>query len=67
MYGRRVHEAVLASGAKESGATVHFVEEEFDRGAVIAQERLRIESGDTPDTLAARFWKRSIDCCREWF
>ena len=54
MYGRRVHEAVLASGAKESGATVHFVEEEFDRGAIIAQEKVRIESGDTPDTLAAR-------------
>jgi formyltetrahydrofolate-dependent phosphoribosylglycinamide formyltransferase len=54
MYGRRVHEAVLASGAKESGATVHFVDEEFDRGAIIAQEKVRIESGDTPDTLAAR-------------
>jgi phosphoribosylglycinamide formyltransferase 1 len=54
MYGRRVHEAVLASGAKESGATVHFVDEEFDRGAVIAQEKVRIEPGDTPDTLAAR-------------
>ena len=54
MYGRRVHEAVLASGAKESGATVHFVDEEFDRGAIIAQEKVRIEAGDTPDTLAAR-------------
>ena len=54
MYGRRVHEAVLASGAKESGATVHFVDEEFDRGEIIDQERVRIEPGDTPDTLAAR-------------
>ena len=54
MYGRRVHEVVLASGAKESGATVHFVDEEFDRGAIIAQEKVRIEAGDTPDTLAAR-------------
>ncbi len=54
MYGRRVHEAVLASGAKESGATVHFVDEEFDRGAIIAQEKVPIEAGDTPDTLAAR-------------
>jgi len=54
MYGQRVHEAVLASGAKESGATVHFVDEEFDRGAIIAQERVPIEAGDTPDTLAAR-------------
>jgi phosphoribosylglycinamide formyltransferase-1 len=54
MYGRRVHEAVLASGAKESGATVHLVDEEFDRGKIIAQERVRIEAGDTPDSLAAR-------------
>ena len=54
MYGRRVHEAVLASGAKESGATVHFVDEEFDRGAVIAQERVPVQHGDTAETLAAR-------------
>jgi len=54
MYGRRVHAAVLASGAKESGATVHFADEAFDRGAIIAQERVRVEPGDTPDSLAAR-------------
>jgi folate-dependent phosphoribosylglycinamide formyltransferase PurN len=54
MYGRRVHEAVLASGAKESGVTVHFVDEEFDRGAVIAQERVPVQQGDTAETLAAR-------------
>ena len=54
MYGHHVHEAVLASGAKESGATVHFVDDAFDRGAIIAQERVRVEPGDTPDTLAAR-------------
>ena len=54
MYGRRVHAAVLASGAKESGATVHFADEEFDRGAIIAQEKVHVEPGDTPETLAAR-------------
>ena len=54
MYGHRVHEAVLASGAKESGPTVHFVDEEFDRGAIIAQERVPVKAGDTPETLAAR-------------
>ena len=54
MYGRRVHEAVLASGAKESGATVHLVDEEFDRGEIIGQEKVRVEPGDTPDALAAR-------------
>jgi formyltetrahydrofolate-dependent phosphoribosylglycinamide formyltransferase len=54
MYGRRVHEAVLASGAQESGATVHFVDEEFDRGAIVAQERVPVKPGDTPEMLAAR-------------
>jgi formyltetrahydrofolate-dependent phosphoribosylglycinamide formyltransferase len=54
MYGLRVHEAVLASGARESGATVHYVDEAFDRGDIIAQEKVRIEPRDTPETLAAR-------------
>ncbi len=54
MYGRRVHEAVLASGVKESGATVHYVDEEFDKGPIIAQARVPVEAGDTPETLAAR-------------
>jgi phosphoribosylglycinamide formyltransferase-1 len=54
MYGRRVHEAVLESGATESGATVHFVDEEYDRGAVLAQRRVPVEPGDTPESLAAR-------------
>jgi phosphoribosylglycinamide formyltransferase 1 len=54
MYGQRVHEAVLASGARESGATVHFVDEEFDRGQIIAQEKVPVERGDTPEVLAAR-------------
>jgi formyltetrahydrofolate-dependent phosphoribosylglycinamide formyltransferase len=54
MYGRRVHEAVLASGAKESGVTVHFVDDAFDRGEIIAQERVPVRPNDTPETLAAR-------------
>ena len=54
MYGHHVHEAVLASGAQQSGATVHFVDEAFDRGDIIAQERVPILDGDTPDRLAAR-------------
>jgi formyltetrahydrofolate-dependent phosphoribosylglycinamide formyltransferase len=54
MYGRRVHEAVLASGADVSGATVHVVDEEYDRGAILAQARVPVLPGDTPDTLAAR-------------
>ena len=54
MYGHHVHAAVLASGARESGATVHFVDEAFDRGDIIAQEKVRVEPADTPETLAAR-------------
>jgi formyltetrahydrofolate-dependent phosphoribosylglycinamide formyltransferase len=54
MYGRRVHEAVLASGARESGATVHLVDEVYDRGAILGQARVPVLPGDTPDTLAAR-------------
>jgi phosphoribosylglycinamide formyltransferase-1 len=54
MYGRRVHEAVLQSGASHSGATVHLVDEEYDHGAILAQARVPVLPGDTPDTLAAR-------------
>jgi phosphoribosylglycinamide formyltransferase-1 len=54
MYGRRVHEAVIASGDRESGATVHHVDRAYDCGAIIAQERVPVEPGDTPDSLAAR-------------
>jgi formyltetrahydrofolate-dependent phosphoribosylglycinamide formyltransferase len=54
MYGRRVHEAVLASGARVSGATVHYVDEQYDRGPIIAQAKVRVAADDTPDTLAAR-------------
>jgi len=54
MYGHRVHEAVLASGARESGATVHLVDEVYDRGAILAQSRVPVLPGDTPDRLAAR-------------
>jgi len=54
MYGHHVHEAVLASGARESGATVHLVDEVYDRGRILAQARVPVLPEDTPDTLAAR-------------
>jgi phosphoribosylglycinamide formyltransferase-1 len=54
MYGARVHEAVIASGAKESGVTVHVVNDEYDRGAIVAQWRVPVEAGDTPEALALR-------------
>jgi phosphoribosylglycinamide formyltransferase-1 len=54
MYGARVHEAVIASGAKESGVTVHVVNDEYDRGAIVAQWRVPVEPGDTAEALALR-------------
>jgi len=54
MYGRRVHQAVLASGVALSGATVHYVDEEYDRGPIIAQWPVPVRPDDTPETLAAR-------------
>jgi phosphoribosylglycinamide formyltransferase-1 len=58
MYGKRVHEAVLAAGDKESGCTIHIVDGEYDRGPIVAQAAVGVEAGDTPDTLAARVQAR---------
>jgi len=54
MYGARVHEAVIASGARESGVTVHLVNDDYDRGAIVAQWRVPVEPGDTAEALASR-------------
>ncbi len=54
MYGLRVHEAVLASGAAQSGCTVHLVDETVDGGPILARATVPVLPGDTPETLAAR-------------
>lgn len=54
MYGSRVHEAVLAAGDAETGATVHLVEAEYDTGPVLAQARVRVHAQDTPEELERR-------------
>jgi phosphoribosylglycinamide formyltransferase 1 len=54
MYGERVHRAVLSSGARETGVTVHLVDEAYDRGEVLAQVRVPVLPDDTPERLAAR-------------
>jgi phosphoribosylglycinamide formyltransferase-1 len=54
MYGDRVHEAVLAAREKETGVTIHLVDEEYDHGAIVAQQRVAVEDGDTAATLSAR-------------
>ncbi len=57
MYGIKVHEAVLASGDRLSGATVHFVDEAYDRGPILIQRTVPVLPGDTPESLAARVLK----------
>jgi len=54
MYGLHVHEAVLAAGEKESGASVHLVTEVYDEGPVLLQEKVLVRENDTPETLAKR-------------
>ncbi|CAN5648280.1 phosphoribosylglycinamide formyltransferase [soil metagenome] len=54
MYGHHVHEAVLASGMKVSGCTVHIVNEEYDAGPIVAQRCVPVEPGDTAEKLASR-------------
>jgi phosphoribosylglycinamide formyltransferase 1 len=54
MYGRYVHEAVLAAKEKETGVTIHLVDEEYDQGTIIAQARMPVLDTDTADTLAQR-------------
>ena len=52
MYGARVHEAVMAAGEKQSGITIHWVNEHYDEGAIIYQATCEVTPSDTPDTLA---------------
>ncbi|HVN96914.1 MAG TPA: phosphoribosylglycinamide formyltransferase [Syntrophorhabdaceae bacterium] len=54
MYGIHVHEAVIAAGEKESGVTIHLVDEQYDTGPILAQRRVPVMPDDTPETLAAR-------------
>jgi phosphoribosylglycinamide formyltransferase 1 len=57
MYGHHVHEAVLAHGAKVTGVTVHFVDNEYDAGPIIWQQPVPVFDDDTPDSLAARVFE----------
>ena len=57
MYGMRVHEAVLAAGESESGVTIHVIDDQYDNGPIIAQEKVPVQKGDTAETLAARVLK----------
>ena len=54
MYGIHIHQAVIANGDRETGITIHLVDQEYDTGEIIAQCQVPVHPTDTPDTLAAR-------------
>ena len=60
LYGTRVHEAVLASGMRVTGCTVHLVNAEYDAGPIVLQRSLPILADDTPETLGARVF--ALEC-----
>jgi phosphoribosylglycinamide formyltransferase-1 len=64
-YGHRVHEAVLEYGAKVSGCTVHFADNEYDHGPVILQRAVPVLEDDTPETLAARVFEAECEAYPE--
>ncbi|MBI4428696.1 MAG: phosphoribosylglycinamide formyltransferase [Ignavibacteriales bacterium] len=57
MYGMHVHQAVIQSGVKVSGATVHVVDEEYDRGPIVLQKTVEVVQSDTPESLASKVLK----------
>lgn len=65
MYGHRVHEAVLKSGAKESGCTVHYADNTYDTGPILVQKRVPVLECDTPETLAARVFAAECEAYPE--
>jgi formyltetrahydrofolate-dependent phosphoribosylglycinamide formyltransferase len=65
MYGHHVHEAVIKSGEKESGCTVHFADLRYDRGPIVLQKRVPVVAGDTPDKLAARVFAAECEAYPE--
>src|SRR5437868_7559018 len=64
-YGHHVHEAVLAYGAKVSGCTVHFADNEYDHGPIILQRAVEVRDDDTAETLAARVFAQECEAYPE--
>ncbi len=54
MFGKNVHKAVIDAGEKETGVTIHFIDDEYDKGLIIAQETVKVLPGDTAETLSKR-------------
>ena len=57
LYGINVHRAVIEAGEKKSGATVHLVNEHYDKGKILAQKSVIVDEGDTPEILAKKVLK----------
>lgn len=64
-YGRHVHEAVLAYGAKISGCTVHFADNQYDHGPIILQRAVPVADDDTPESLAERIFREECEAFPE--
>ena len=60
MYGMHVHRAVVASGARESGCTIHLVDEAYDHGRILAQAKVPVLPGDTPEELQKRVYAQEM-------
>jgi phosphoribosylglycinamide formyltransferase 1 len=65
MYGHHVHEAVLESGMKVAGCTVHFADNEYDHGPIIIQKTIPVLDGDTPESLAFRVFEKECEAYPE--
>ena len=65
MYGHHVHEAVIASGTRVSGCTVHFASREYDKGPIVVQRTVPVHFEDTPDALAARVFEQECEAYPE--
>ena len=57
MYGMNVHRAIVENHEKETGVTLHFVNEEYDKGKIIAQTKVKVFKKDTPEDVSARVQK----------
>ena len=65
LWGHHVHEAVLKSGAAESGCTVHLADHEYDHGPIVLQKKVPVLPGDTPETLAERVFQAECEAYPE--
>jgi phosphoribosylglycinamide formyltransferase-1 len=65
MYGLRVHQAVITSGARYSGVTVHLVDEQYDHGPIVAQRVVPVGDDDTPETLARKVLQQEHQIYKE--